>query len=342
MDKKRTQSKEIWGLLFVLIAILSIYSISIFNKDFSFNKFLEFINTSSVIWIALSFLAVFLYIYLEGRAITTICKNFGYNKKRGFVYSAADLYFSAITPSATGGQPASAYFMYKDNIPVPIITLTLLYNLFMYVVAFFTTGVLVILLKPSIFLSFSTIAKLLIVFGFIFQFGFIILFYCLLYKDRLLNTICRFFLNILVKLHLVKNKQEKLDKLCEVTNKYQEAAKMIKGKKKVIFKVFIYNLLQRFAQISVLLFVYLGSGGDLSNLLPLAIIQVLVSIACYCVPIPGAMGVTDHLLLSGFKTLMGVDAAINLELLSRGISFYLCIGICGLTILIRYILIKRS
>ena len=51
---------------------------------------------------------------------------------RGVLYSAADIYFSAITPSATGGQPASALLMVGDGIPTAVTTVVLLLNLAMY------------------------------------------------------------------------------------------------------------------------------------------------------------------------------------------------------------------
>ena len=58
-----------------------------------------------------------LFIVLEARAILHILRGTGYGRGglSGVLYSAADIYFSAITPSATGGQPACAYFMLRAN-----------------------------------------------------------------------------------------------------------------------------------------------------------------------------------------------------------------------------------
>ncbi len=49
--------------------------------------------------------------FFEGEALREIVFHMGYPTKHkdAFVYSAADIYFSAITPSASGGQPASAF-----------------------------------------------------------------------------------------------------------------------------------------------------------------------------------------------------------------------------------------
>ena len=60
-----------------------------------------------------------------------------------------------------------------------------------------------------------------------------------------------------------------------------------------------------------------------------------------CIPIPGAMGVSDYLMLEGFGMMMPSAEAANLELLSRGLSFYLCITVCGISVLLGYLLQKR-
>ena len=134
------KSKNIWlSLLFVLIAILCVWTITSLNKDFSFKSFISFLKGAEYVWIILALICLILYIIFEGQAIKVIAKSFGFNAKMkdGFFYSSADLYFSAITPSATGGQPASAYFMIKDGMSSAAVTATLLFNLLAYTVALF-------------------------------------------------------------------------------------------------------------------------------------------------------------------------------------------------------------
>ena len=70
--------------------------------------------------------------------------------------------------------------------------------------------------------------------------------------------------------------------------------------------------------------------------------QVFVAIGSYSVPIPGGMGVTDYLMLDGFRGLMSDANAAKLEMLSRGMSFYICVIICGITCAIGYVINKRN
>ena len=58
------------------------------------------------------------------------------------------------------------------------------------------------------------------------------------------------------------------------------------------------------------------------------------------IPIPGAMGVADYLMLRGFQVVLTAQAAASLELLSRSISFYICIIFCGILTFADYLLHK--
>ena len=338
------RKKVISFVVFLCIAILSIVAILSFNKSFSIQEFLSFLKNASFLWIFLAFLSVFFYILCEGLSLVEICKSFGYKKKKkdGFFYSAADIYFSAITPSASGGQPASAYFMAKDGIPIPIITVALLYTLLMYSVSIIVLVLIFFCIYPSTFFAFSFLAKVFILIGFFFQLILILFFYALLYKKELLNKICNQVFKLLTKLHVIKNVEEKQEKLHTTMQKYQEASLMIKEKKKVLFRVFLLNLGQRIFQIATVVFVFLATNGSLKDAFFVGAIESLVITGAYCAPIPGAIGVTDYLMLNGFKNMMTATDAVNLELLSRGISFYCCIFICGVAVLVKYWLLKRS
>jgi len=339
-----TRKKVISFAVFLCIAIASILAILAFNKSFSIQEFISFLKNTSFSWLFLSFLSVFFYILFEGMSIALICKSLGFKKKKrdGFFYSAADIYFSAITPSASGGQPASAYFMLKDGIPISVITVVLLYTLLMYSVSILILALLFFCIHPSVFFQFDVLAKIFILVGFFFQVLLVLLFYALLYKKQLLNKICQKVLKFFMMVHFIKNANEKQEKLEIIMRKYEESSLLMKEKKRVLLQVFLLNLGQRIFQIATVVFVYLAANGSLENASLVGSIESLVIVGAYCAPIPGAIGVTDYLMLNGFKKIMPVADAVNLELVSRGISFYCCIFICGLAILVKYWLLKRS
>lgn len=342
MPGKKSNSL-LWTILFFVIALMCIYTVVTLNKSFSMTNFIDFIRNADLIWLTLAFAFVIFSVVIEGFAIKAIVGSLGYHKKgSGFFYAAADFYFSAITPSATGGQPASGYFMVKDGIPGPVTTAALLYNLMIYTLSIVILAFVTLLFNFNVFLSFSTISKVFVLCGFVIQVGLVIVSALLLYKGKFLYNICKSFLNLLTKMHIIKNPKKKLAKLTDTMEKYQTCAKLLQGKTAVLIKVLFCNLLQRFFILIIPFCIYMATYGDINNAYSIWNTQVMVAVGATFIPIPGAMGITDYLMLDGFKKIMSISAATNLELLSRVISFYSCAIICGISTLTKYCLLRRG
>ena len=64
--------------------------------------------------------------------------------------------------------------------------------------------------------------------------------------------------------------------------------------------------------------------------------QGLISIGATYIPVPGAMGFTDLMMLDGFSAIMPESEAAALELLSRSISFYGCVIICFIIVVVAF------
>ena len=79
------------------------------NKNFSFSVFFNFLGGLNYYYLTGAFLCMLLFIVFEGVSLKIILENMGFKtkKRHAMLYSASDIYYSAITPSATGGQPAS-------------------------------------------------------------------------------------------------------------------------------------------------------------------------------------------------------------------------------------------
>ena len=83
-------------------------------------------------------------------------------------------------------------------------------------------------------------------------------------------------------------------------------------------------------------------GGSRSVLPELFATQVYVVLGSNSMPIPGAMGVADYLMLNGYMALMTKTNAYQLEILSRGISFYVCMIFSMITTGIGYLLLRKQ
>lgn len=321
----------LWTVLSIAIAGLTVYAITSQSQDFSISDFAGFVSNINPVWIIASILGMAGFIIFEGMAIVTLCKGFGYKKGfgNGYIYSASDIYVSAITPSATGGQPASAYFMMRDGIPGSVVTVALLINVVLYLFSILILGVACFIAMPSKIFAFSTLSKTLIIVGAVVLSLLSMLFILLLQKHTLLHSICRKFIQLLAKLRLIKHRESKFKKLEAWIDSYRDCALALKGKKWVIVKALGFNLLQRISYLLITVFAFLAVGGAASHAGEMFVMQEMVVIGSNCIPIPGAMGIADYLMIDAFSSIVDGSMAVNLELLARTISFYLCVIICG-------------
>ena len=348
-DRNRTQPgslnakrEALWSLLFLLIAAGTIWAVSSQSKSFSLAGFMDFLQGASLPWLVLAFGCMLLSVWSEGMALLQICRGFGHRRRGtdGFVYASADVYFSAITPSATGGQPASAFFMMRDGIPGPVSTVALLLNLIMYTLSIVVIGILCFLFRPGVYRMFSPLARLMILIGCAVQCGLVLLLLLLLKKEKLLHRACDAVLRFLAKLRLLRRLEKKRERLRTAIDDYRRNVQLASGQGSMLWRAFALNLMQRMLLIAVTMCAFRAAGGAAGQMLDAWAVQGFSILGYSFVPIPGAMGVADLMLMDGFGQMMAQESAVNLELLSRSISFYSCILICGAAVLVKYLMQK--
>ena len=338
-----TQKKIFWALFSLLLAGLTIWAVYEQSEGISIRDILAKISDANKFWLILAFIMSALFVIFEGVAICSILKGAGYKRNAfdGLLYSTSDIYFSAITPSATGGQPASAFFMMKDGIPGGVVTATLILNLMMYTISIVFLGICAILINHKIFFGFSTMSKLLITAGFVVLLFLAAFFLSILRKgEKVFNLVAK-ILTFLHKKKIIHKLDSKLKKLEKAREDYTSCSKIISGRSDILAKAFVWNLLQRASQIAVPMLVYIALGGTPQNALTLFVTQCLITIGYNFVPVPGAMGIADYLMIDGFSGLLGRDGAFELEMLSRGMTFYICVGLSGIITLIGYMIKRR-
>lgn len=337
--KKNRKKQLIWGVISLLLAVLSIYAVMGQSKEMSFQDLGRELLSANPGWLFLGIVCMFGYIAFEGLTIWYLLKHCGYNRRvgQGILYASADIYCAAITPSATGGQPVCAWFMLRDGIPMGYITAILALYLIAHTFATLTIGFLTVILAPGTFGSLTLLAKLLVILGYLTVTGLAVLFVCLLKRAKQIEKIGGRIIDWLTKKGWVKQNKYWKDKLHGVLSDYSSCLDVIRGKGQIFLVVFILALLQRLSQTVVPALVYLAKGGTFHYVGQVFASQIYSAIGSMCMPIPGGMGVADYLLFNGFHAFLEKEAALRLELLSRSCSFYLCVIISLVIVVIGYI-----
>ena len=352
---KDIRQKLLWAVLFVFIAAASVWAVFTASRGLSPETFRHFLSGAEPIYLIFAVLSMMGFIFFEGMAVRALVKAFGYpcGVRESLIYGASDIYFSAITPSATGGQPACIYFMVKNGIPLTASTVCLLMNLAMYTLSIIVLAVASLVLNPSIYLFFRPLGRVLIIIGFGIQILLFLFFLLMLKKDQWILSMGQGLIRLLSKLHILRHPEHLMERLSAHMADYKSYAVLIRSHAKALRVCFLYNLIQRACQLLVTAFTFLSTiatPGEaalspaqcVSRALSLFGAQSLISIGATFIPIPGAMGVTDMMMLDGFNAVTTQEKAAALVLLSRSISFYGCVILSLVIVIVTYVRIQRK
>ncbi len=325
--------KQLINIGIVILLTVVIFAI-IFgkNKNFSFDEFFEFLGNLNPFYLAGAFVCMLLFIVFEALSLRIILKHMGFKTKKRYalLYSSSDIYYSAITPSATGGQPASVYFMRKSGIYGSAGTAAVTFNIFMYISSIIVIALFAFIASPSSFLDFNWIYQVLIVFGVLIQAVFMLFCFLLMKKPNILKTIAKVVFTFLNKIRIVKDIDARLKSLDKTMAEYKNKIDMILSNRSVALKSFLLNLLQRVSQMSIAVFVYLAAGLQDISIFHIFVLQSYCLLGANAVPIPGAAGVSEGLYLSAFGSLFASkQMLLNCMMATRGIAYYICFIVAG-------------
>lgn len=324
----------LYSLIFVLLIGLTVFTICSQSASFTREGFWEYVRAAHPAGLAAAALCTLLYILLEGLALLTICRALGYRRGvgQGVLYSAADIYFSAITPSATGGQPASAVLMMRSGIPAAPTAVALLINLVLYTLSILLMAAAGLALHPGLLKLFGPASRILIWVGAGTQVALLAGLTLLIFHEPIFLRLADWALKIGHKLHLIRDIESRKQKYAELRDDYQQCSGALRGQWKLILLSFVFNLAQRLAIVLSPVCVYLAEGGNGARTGEAFAAQTMVILGSNAVPLPGSVGVADYLFLDGYRSL--AQSPVLLELLSRAISFYSCVVLCGALLLV--------
>lgn len=323
------KKRALWLTVFLSLTVISI-TVQISSQGFSFVSFRDCFSNANIFLLAAAFCSMLGVICFEGASLCLICRRLGHARpfRHGLVFCAADLFFSAITPSSSGGQPVSAYCMYTDDIPMEVASVAVLLNLILYEISMFLVAVVCVLLRPALLLTFSAGTLVFVLIGAAFQSGLLVLLILVLLRPALVHAMGNWGISLLAKLRLLHRVEDKRERLSRWIERYSRCSETVRGNGKMLLKALTLNLGQRLCMLLVPMLVYLALGGAWINALNVFIGQSYVYVGSNVIPLPGAVGAADWLFVSICGEFFSDPVSFNL--LSRGISFYCNVAICGI------------
>ena len=276
-----------------------------------------------------------LFICCEAKSTHTILRALGCPQpfRRCAYYSSVGFFFSTITPSATGGQPAQIVAMRRDGTPAAAGTLDMLlvtvggYNtaaMIWGVSALFAAGGLTERLGGQIGLLLGlglAVFTLLDVAMFLFLFlpG---------PAGRLLHGCIGLGARVFPRMDRAGWDARADEHLAE----YRRGAELIRRAPALLVQVVGLSMVQLACSYAMPYVVYRAFGLSGFGLGEVMALQALCSIAVGYLPLPGSAGAAENVFLRGFLLVYGESLVAPAMILSRTMSCYLVLIVTGIVL----------
>lgn len=318
------------------------------NDGFSLQSLKEFVSKIHWPFLAGAFLCMVMNIGFKGMSISVLSRSLGYKKGplKNYSYASADIYFSAITPSATGGQPASAYYMVKDGIPISHTTAILSVNLLMYTASLMALALITFILRPHLFLNINSwIVKVCIIVGLLVQLVFLSVYVIIMVSEKTVMKLASGLVRIGAFFRIIKNKQEYLGRIDASVRRFKSSIQLLNHDKKALFASFMLNFCERIVYISIGVLVFYGAlynipelAGVRIDVIDIYALEAFCWFGAYCIPLPGAVGASEAIFNTVFRMVISNTILLSSTMvITRGINFYISFIFAGIVTLLHHI-----
>lgn len=310
-------------LIIFLITIIVLY----FALKDNFNKTIEIILNANKILIFLSIAILLLAFLLQAYGLYKIAKEYNNNLKFKNIFKQIVIvqFFNGITPFSTGGQPMQVYMLNKSGLSIANSTITILQNSILFQVALVFCGILAVLFNRiySIFGSNELLAKLTIL-GFIFNVIAGIGLLLFTFSTSLAKKITFFFIDILIKIRIIKNKNKHIEKWNKEFEEFENSGKKLRKNTKLSITVIAVNFLA-FILLSLIPYFIIKSTDPYSSITLVHSIvgTIYVYLISAFVPIPGGSGGIEFSFTRFFSPIVIHNSVISASLiLWRFLTYY--------------------
>ncbi len=243
------------------------------------------------------------------------------------------VFFGAITPSNTGGQPMQLFVMSKMKVNIGFGSACMTQKFIVYQYVTMAISIFAIIAKFEFFQdSFTNFwSSAFIVLGFLTQVLVTVLFLIVCYSSKVTVFLLRLIGRLLKKIKFVKEPEKKIKRLKREFIQFHKANKLISSDKKRFALIIGLVFVQVLMIMSVPFFIYLAfdmpknaaaQGLPLGNLFDFICIQSFVLFTSNLIPLPGASGGAELAFSMYFGRYFGDKRILPAILLWRFIVYY--------------------
>mgnify|MGYP001122931655 FL=1 len=336
-------TKSLLSLLF-LILLITVTFLWFFHQ-YDFRETMQAMKNASLAFLFAAVLSNLMFVLCEAYNLYAILVSIQADVKfrKCVKYVFVECYFCAITPSASGGQPAQLLYMRDDGIPLGKSSVALLIIAITYKGSLLLYAGITYLMTRISFLDTMGRLRYLFYLGILMNAGAVLFMVMALFSGGIIRRLSFFLIAALKqipgirKIRIMQNTERLYERVNRTMDSYQEGAVYIAKHKDVFVRVLAITMVQRTFRFIVTYFVYCSFGLHETGMLPVLLLQSVVSVSADMIPIPGAVGVSETCYMRLFRSVFPREYLMPSLVLSRGISFYGMVFLSSIMIIVSQI-----
>lgn len=327
--------KNNWTLIFNIVVIaISIALITYFCV--SDNGLIDLINSDvkiNVFWIVMAIICQLGNMFIDSvMTYLYVRREYGFfNLFDGIKCSCIGSFFSAITPSSTGGQPMQVLFLSNKKIDPGYSTSCMLQKFLVFQITSTFFSIFALIFRFNFFVNVidTPILWVFVVAGFFSQVvvtsGFIVI----SFNKRLSAWIVKIADKLLKKLKFIKEPEKYIKQLDDQVALFHEGNKTLMHQPKLLVVSYALVFIQVVLIMLVPYCIYRGFSMNSASPVDMVCSQAFVSLASAMIPLPGATGAAELAFSVFYNMFFGVAILKSALLMWRIITYYGVIFVCA-------------
>ncbi len=334
--KKKTR---LFSLIYIGVTIVAIVLIGLFADV---NDIADAFERFSVWWLLACLGALLLYWLTDGLLLHDITA-YMYKREplaRSIKIGLIGLYYGAVTPLASGGQPMQVVYMKRNKMPVGTATCIVCIKFVIYELSLCAIYVIAMLFRGVYYYTNFHEAFWLATFGFVINLASVFFIILTIVNKKLVFRIGCWLIRILARVKAVTDRDKTLANFEKTIDDYHTAASYISRYKLRAVGSFLISFVNLVFFFVIPYLVYLAFGNREFNLLDIFTMQAFVYLAVSFVPTPGGSGAAEGGFLLFFRPFFGGSTYIAM-LIWRSLTYYLMLLVGSLLVVFNEVLSMR-
>lgn len=309
----------------IILVFVSLLIMFLIMKD-NFNEIMDNLLNANIFYLLLALILMILSVLFQSFSMHLYLKEIDktYKFRDTFILMFSALFFNAITPFSSGGQPFQVYLLNKQGIKISESTNALLQNFFSYQLALITLGTVAIIVNNFLeIIPNTSLLRHIVIIGFVVN---VLVLAIIIYLGKAKNINTKMFnkiFNFIFSLKFIKNREELKQKANKKIDEFYESSNYFKNDKYILLKSYSFNFISLIILYIIPMFIFYS--------IKIYDVGIIESIVCASytyfvgsfVPIPGGTGGLEYGFIEFFRVFSSSALISTCMILWRFITYYL-------------------